>query len=121
MHDEENRHLSYGVMRDAGLKRDCKTVLKTTTSVRVKVTPGASRELVREIENENINGGTDKKHSQILKNLRMFEIYVREPAQKNMANRRVCELIAREYGAPPSAARIESGHRSRNKIIRITM
>jgi len=71
--------------------------------VKVKVTPGASKELINEI-GEN-----------------MLEVFVREPAQKNMANNRVRDLIAAHYGAPTSSARIETGHRSRNKIISIKM
>lgn len=72
-------------------------------SVRVKITPGASKEMVNEIGEYAL------------------EIFVKEPAQKNMANKRVCELVARHYGALSGAARIESGHRSRNKTIRITI
>lgn len=46
-----------------------------------------------------------------------FEIWVKEPAERNQANRRICALLAAEFGAPPQAARIVTGHRSPAKIL----
>jgi uncharacterized protein YggU (UPF0235/DUF167 family) len=71
--------------------------------IKVKVTPSASKELLREVGEYEL------------------EIFVREPAQKNMANNRVREIVAAHYGAPIKSARIETGHRSRNKVISITI
>ncbi|PIR86290.1 hypothetical protein COU13_01770 [Candidatus Kaiserbacteria bacterium CG10_big_fil_rev_8_21_14_0_10_43_70] len=92
-------------MRDIndGVEKDRVPASQTTTSVRVKVTPGASKEVFTKVGENS------------------FEAFVREPAQKNMANRRVCELVAIYYGAPPEAARIKTGHRSRNKIINVKL
>jgi uncharacterized protein YggU (UPF0235/DUF167 family) len=102
-HEGGKRPSNYVATPDAGFSKDYDTVPKTTTSVRVKVTPGASKELIRVVGEYAL------------------EIFVREPAQKNLANKRVCELVAEKYGAPIKSAHIENGHRSRNKIIRITI
>lgn len=72
-------------------------------NIKVKVTPGASKELIREVDENTL------------------EVFVREPAQRNMANKRVREVVAAHYGAPAASARIETGHRSRNKVISIKM
>jgi len=69
--------------------------------VRVRATPGAAKELVQEVAPNQ------------------FEIYVREPAQKNMANRRICSIIAERFRVPITSVRITTGYRSRNKLIRV--
>jgi len=48
-----------------------------------------------------------------------FIIHVKEPAQRNLANRKVAELLARELGVPESAVRLVSGHRSPSKIFSV--
>lgn len=45
-----------------------------------------------------------------------FTISVKEPAERNMANRRIHTLIARELGVPHSAVRLLTGHRSSVKM-----
>ena len=49
-----------------------------------------------------------------------YEIRVKEPAERNLANGRVIELIAREYGVNPKAIRILSGHHSSRKILSLS-
>lgn len=46
-----------------------------------------------------------------------FEITVREPAERNLANVRVRELIALEYGVSVKIVRIVTGHHSPSKIL----
>lgn len=46
-----------------------------------------------------------------------FHIEVREPAERNMANTRVRELVARACQVPVGKTRIVSGHRSTTKVI----
>ena len=46
---------------------------------------------------------------------------VREPAAGNRANTRVRELIALRAGKPLSSVRILTGHRSRAKMISVTI
>lgn len=69
--------------------------------VRVRVTPGAKKEsFVREEGN-------------------IFLAAVREPAERNEANDRVQELVARFFKVPLKAARMLSGHRSIQKMFLI--
>lgn len=69
--------------------------------ITVMVTAGARREVVEKVSDN------------------VFEISVREPAQHNLANKRVVELIARAFTVPTHHTRIISGHRSRKKIISV--
>jgi len=48
-----------------------------------------------------------------------FKIFVREKAERNIANRRVLELIAVHYKIPVGKVRIVSGHHSPSKILNI--
>ena len=49
----------------------------------------------------------------------LYEIAVREPAERNMANRRVLELVARDLQVPVGRVRIVSGHHSPSKIFSV--
>jgi uncharacterized protein YggU (UPF0235/DUF167 family) len=69
--------------------------------IKVKVIPDAKKEKFEQKSEE------------------LFEISVKEPAKRNMANKRVQELIARYFGIMKGEARIISGHRSPIKIISI--
>ena len=46
-----------------------------------------------------------------------FEISVREPAERNLANRRVIGLVAGAFGVGLGKVRIISGHHSPSKIL----
>lgn len=48
-----------------------------------------------------------------------FKISVREKAERNMANRRVIELMAKHFKIQPAKIRIVSGHHSPSKILSI--
>jgi len=69
--------------------------------VKVTVTPGAKKEKLEKISDTH------------------FEIAVREPAQRNLANRRVVSIIAGQFKVVPAQVRIVSGHRSHSKILSI--
>lgn len=60
-----------------------------------------------------------KKESLVQTSADHFEVSVREPAERNLANRRVIELIARHFKVPIGKARLISGHRSPSKIISV--
>ena len=66
--------------------------------VRVRVYPGCKRESVRKIEDDR------------------YEIQVREPAERKLANQRLREQLAIEFGVSDKTLRLVSGHRSRTKI-----
>ena len=70
--------------------------------IKVFVTPGAKKEKVEE-KGE------------------MLAIAVREPAMGNRANDRVREIIAERTGAPLGKVRILTGHRSRAKMVSVTI
>jgi uncharacterized protein (TIGR00251 family) len=69
--------------------------------VRVAVYPGNKKQSIEEL-GEN-----------------RFEIKVKEPAERNLANQRVKELLAEKYGVTVHAVRLVSGHQSSRKIFSI--
>ncbi len=69
--------------------------------VKVRVTAGAKKEQVmRKSETE-------------------FAILVREPAARNLANKRVRELLSGAYGVPLGSVRLVSGHHAPSKIFAV--
>lgn len=48
-----------------------------------------------------------------------YTITVREPAERNMANNRIREIIADEISVPVGKVRIISGHQSPHKLLSI--
>jgi uncharacterized protein YggU (UPF0235/DUF167 family) len=71
--------------------------------VRVKVTAGARKEMVAELKSG------------------VFEVSVREKAQENAANERVCTLIARRYGVSTKKVHIISGHHRARKVLSVVL
>lgn len=69
--------------------------------VKVKVFAGTRKQQVKEV-GEN-----------------RYEIHVKEPAERNMANSRVIELVAELYKINPKAVKIFSGHHSPSKLLSI--
>jgi len=49
----------------------------------------------------------------------VFEVFVREPAKQNMANKRVMEIISDKYGVGKGQIKLITGHRSPNKRFEI--
>lgn len=50
-----------------------------------------------------------------------YLISVKEPAERNLANTRICEIIASIYGLNIKAVRIISGHQSPSKILSLNI
>ncbi|NTV44750.1 MAG: DUF167 domain-containing protein [Candidatus Yonathbacteria bacterium] len=50
-----------------------------------------------------------------------YAVSVKEPAEKNRANERMCEIVAKHFSVSRSAVRIVNGHRSRSKLIEIKL
>jgi len=65
-----------------------------------------------------VNAGA-KKEVVVKKGESEFLISVREPAERNLANHRICELIANHFKLPAKSVRIISGHHSPTKILDI--
>ena len=50
-----------------------------------------------------------------------FDVFVREKAEQNMANRKIIELIALHFKVPTSSVRMVSGHQKPSKIFSINI
>jgi len=69
--------------------------------IHVVANPGAKRERIERISDTQ------------------FEISVREPAERNLANRRIVTIIARQFKVSDGKVRIISGHRSHSKMLSV--
>lgn len=67
--------------------------------IRVKVKAGSKKEELKK---------TGKDH---------FEISVKEKAERNLANKRVVEILAEYFKLPPGKVRIVNGHQSPTKLL----
>ena len=66
--------------------------------VKVRVVPKTKKETVKKIDDQT------------------FEMTVKEPAERNLANNRIKELLACQYGIGVNQVRMVSGHHSGSKI-----
>jgi uncharacterized protein YggU (UPF0235/DUF167 family) len=48
-----------------------------------------------------------------------FTLQVREPAERNLANRRIIELVAIQMERKPAQVRIVNGHQSSTKLLSV--
>lgn len=71
--------------------------------VRVRVTPNAKKETIIETERQTLS------------------ISVREPAKQNMANERVREMVAEQYGVSTKKVTMITGHHSRSKMFSVEL
>jgi uncharacterized protein YggU (UPF0235/DUF167 family) len=69
--------------------------------IKVRVLAGAKHEAIEHLSSDH------------------FKISVKEPAQQNLANTRVIELIAAHYELPASKVKIINGHQSTSKLLSI--
>ena len=69
--------------------------------LRIKAIPGSKKEEVKAVKPDQL------------------EIRVREPAERNLANTRILELVARHCGVPVGKVKILSGHQSRSKLLSV--
>jgi uncharacterized protein YggU (UPF0235/DUF167 family) len=58
-----------------------------------------------------------KKESLKIKKLDHFEISVKEKAERNMANKKVLEIIANYFKVPLGKVRIVNGHQHPHKLL----
>jgi len=69
--------------------------------IKVKVIAGARKETLEQVkENE-------------------FKISVKEKAENNMANKRICQVIEKHFHYPGGGVRIISGHHSPVKLLKV--
>jgi len=69
--------------------------------IRVQVTPSAKRERFEIVSEDTC------------------AVSVKEPALRNLANKRVVFLVAHHFSVPQKSVRIVSGHRSKRKILSV--
>lgn len=69
--------------------------------IKIRVTPGAKKETFSKDSPDH------------------FTASVKEPAERNLANRRVIELIAAHFNVPSGKVRMVSGHHSHGKILSV--
>lgn len=69
--------------------------------IRVRAFPGAKKQHVEEVEPF------------------VLRVFVRESAERNMANRAVIAAVAGYYGIPANRLSIRTGHRSMSKTLLI--
>lgn len=69
--------------------------------IKVKVFPGQKREELKMVSENR------------------FEARVREPAERNLANKRIKELMASHFSVPTGKVRIVSGHQHSSKILSV--
>jgi len=69
--------------------------------VKVRVVAGAKREVVERLSENS------------------FDIQVKEPAERNLANKRVVELVAIKLNVSAKKVRIINGHQSPSKLLSV--
>jgi len=69
--------------------------------IKVRVIAGARKEIVEKIDDNHYN------------------ISIKEKAERNMANTRVCQIIAKILGVNITTVRIINGHHSPSKLISV--
>jgi len=69
--------------------------------IRVKAIPGSKKESLVVLKQDHL------------------QISVKEPAERNLANMRILELVARHCGVPVGKVKILSGHQSRSKLLSV--
>lgn len=69
--------------------------------IRVHANPGSRKERVMKIDDTT------------------YQIAVKEPAERNMANIRIREILSEEFAVPISEVKIITGHRSSTKLISV--
>ena len=66
-----------------------------------------------------IAGGKKEKITKISKDT--YEIVVKEPAERNLANKRIRQILSDQYGVTIGDVRIITGHHSQSKIFDIAL
>lgn len=62
-----------------------------------------------------------KKEELIKKNKDTYIVSVKEPAERNLANKRICEIMADIFSVSVKQVKIINGHQSPSKILSINL
>ena len=79
--------------------------------IKVRVYPKSKKESFVKIADPNLPDGQCNK----------FEIKVKEKAERNLANKRVIELVAEHFEIEPKKVKIVSGHHSPSKMLSVNI
>ena len=60
-----------------------------------------------------------KKEEVIVEKPNYFKIFVREKAERNEANDRIIELVAKQYGVATNKVKIINGHHNPSKLLSV--
>jgi len=60
-----------------------------------------------------------KKEQFVEKSANLFLVSIKEPAERNLANKRVLELVAGHFEVPVSRIRIINGHHHPSKLLSV--
>ena len=60
-----------------------------------------------------------KKERVVRMSAERYDMWVREPAERNLANGRLRTLVARELSVPEANVRLVGGHRSPRKVFSV--
>lgn len=71
--------------------------------IKVRVTASAKKEIIQKKSDNH------------------FIISVKEKAERNMANKRICEIIASVFNVSVKSVRIINGHQSPSKILSVNL
>jgi uncharacterized protein (TIGR00251 family) len=69
--------------------------------IRVHANPGSRKERVMKIDETT------------------YQIAIKEPAERNMANTRIREILSEEFNVPIAEVKILTGHRSSSKMLSV--
>jgi uncharacterized protein YggU (UPF0235/DUF167 family) len=64
---------------------------------------------------------SSKKEKIMKKNKDTYIISVKEPAERNLANKRICEIVASLFNVSIRSVRIINGHQSPSKILSVNL
>jgi uncharacterized protein YggU (UPF0235/DUF167 family) len=88
--------------------------------IKVFVTPSAKRESVEAKTFAKTKVRSTEPEARYREKEEVLLISVKEPAERNLANTRVREIIAARLGVLLGKVRIFTGHHSRSKIVSIS-
>jgi len=71
------------------------------TYIKVKVYPESKKEKLIQTKENN------------------FEVWVREKAERNQVNKRLCQIMGQYFNNPDGGVKILNGHHSRIKLLKV--
>lgn len=86
--------------------------------IRVKVYPNSKKEEIKKISNKESSSDESSASNSGDKGDK-FEVWLREKAENNQANKKLCRLMGQYFDNPDGGVRIINGHHSRIKLLKV--